>query len=171
MCCRADGHSTYPSTRWVVKQEQGTTSHSACSPRQPALLDCNAQRLCGLVAAVQTCDAPTETGGRHQRTTPKGCSHDCGDAYTQHVYDSVMTVQPSCTANWSHKTKRTVAIPAGWIVALAIVWTLGVAAVILTQVSRTAWWLRCPVLKPDGCFSATCRRISPLSPHLSSASG
>lgn len=43
--------------------------------------------------------------------------------------------------------------PVGWIVALAIVWTLGVAAVILTQVPQTAWWLRCPVLKPDGCFT------------------
>lgn len=50
----------------------------------------------------------------------------------------------------SQKGKDRLLYPAGWIIALVIVWTLGVAAVILTQVPQMAWWLRCPVLKPDG---------------------
>lgn len=36
--------SDVPTHEVVVKQEQGTTSHSACSLRQPALLNCNAQK-------------------------------------------------------------------------------------------------------------------------------
>lgn len=113
------------------------------------MLDCNAQRPCGLVAAVQTYDVPTLKVGGVKGQPQWGAPM----TVTMCVHNVFITASCGCSEAATQRIKGPLLYPAGWIVPFVIVWTLGVAAVILTQVPHMAWWLRCPVLKPDGCFT------------------